>query len=267
MVLRSVSGGVPGGQPGRREAELVTSPADPPARTPGSIPAAPAAAPAPGDLLSNRYVLHEFLIDGSTSRLFRALDRQREAAGDPDPWVVLKIVSAPPGSATDGAAPGLQALRREAALARGLDHPNLPRIAGLEQDGNHSFVCMNWVRGESLAAILDGRGTRPMTRVQTLKILDGVGRALAHLHGLGITHADVKPGNILVTAEGHATLLDFGVALGPGADYLPPVRGYTAEYASPDVLAGGEPVPADDLFSLAGVAYRMLAGHRAFGGL
>jgi len=226
------------------------------------------AGPAPGDVLRNRFVLHQCLADGSTSRLFRALDRRLEESGDPDPWVVLKVVTATPGP--EGGAPearAVQALRREAALARGLDHPNLPRIIGIDHDGPHTFVCMAWIEGESLAAILDSRGARPMTRVQALHILEGVGRALCHLHAQGITHADVKPGNILVTPQGDATLLDFGVAVGPGADDLPAVRGFTPEYASPEVLAGSAPTPPDDLFSLACVAYRMLGGHRAFGTL
>jgi len=265
---------VPGSAPGgsAREADLTTSSAEQRTRTFDVVPGnraglhGPVAGPATGDVLKNRFVLHQCLADGSTSRLFRALDRHREAAGDPDPWVVLKVVTAPPsaGSAERDSRP-LQALRREAAIARGLEHPNLPRVLGMDHDGPHTFVCMDWLEGESLAAILDSRGSRPMTRVQALHIVEGVGRALAHLHSQRITHADVKPGNILVTAQGDATLLDFGVALGPGASDLPSLRGYTPEYASPEVLAGDEPTSSDDLFSLACVAYRMLGGHRAFG--
>jgi len=262
MVPRSVPGS------DAREGELTTSSVEQRTRTFDVVPSSRSgmAGPAPGDVLGNRFVLHQCLADGSTSRLFRAVDRRREAAGDPDPWVVLKVVTSPDAPAAGARPPrALQALRREAAIAQGLEHPNLPRIIGIDRDGAHTFVCMAWIEGDSLAAILDSRGARPMTRVQGLQILEGVGRALAHLHAQGITHADVKPGNILVTAQGHATLLDFGVAVGPGAGDLPAVRGFTPEYASPAVLAGDEPTPADDLFSLACVAYRMLAGHRAFG--
>jgi TonB family protein len=252
-----------------READLKTASAEERARTFDAAhstrpPVAPG--PAPGDVLKNRFVLHQRLAEGSTSRLFRALDRRREAAGDAFPWVALKVVTAAAAEDPPGGEPlALRALRREAAIAQGLEHPNLPRIIGIDHDGPHTFLCMAWLEGESLAAILDGRGARPMTRVQALHILDGVARALTHLHALGITHADVKPGNILVTAQGDATLLDFGVALGPGAADLPHANGHTPEYASPQVLAGNEATPSDDLFSLACVAYRMLGGDRAFG--
>ncbi len=217
--------------------------------------------PSTGDVLKNRFVVHERLTDGTASRLFRARDRRREVAGDTDSWVALKVVTAPPGREPRE----LQALRREAAISARLEHPNLPHILGLDHDGPHTFLCMAWLEGDSLAVILDSRGPRPMTRVQAMHIVEGVGRALVHAHALGITHADVKPGNILVTTEGNATLLDFGVALGPDGGDLPTVHGYTPEYASPEVLGGAAPTPADDLFSLACVAYRMLSGHRAFG--
>jgi TonB family protein len=264
MVPGSVSGSAPGVR--TRESELATSSVEQRTRTFNKpTRAAGTAGPSPGDVLRNRYVLHQCLADGSTCRLFRALDRRREAAGDADPWVVLKVVTVAAGGGTDADQRALDALRREAALSRGLDHPHLPRVLALDRDGPHGFLAMAWVEGDSLAAILDGRGSRPMTRVQALQILEGVGRALTHLHARGITHADVKPGNILVTAAGHATLIDLGVAVGPGTGDLPPARGLTPEYASPEVLAGAEPVPADDLFSLGCVAYRMLAGHRAFG--
>lgn len=261
---------VPGGAPGSksREGDLTTSSAEQRTRTFDVAPASRSgmAGPSPGDVLKNRFVLHQCLADGATSRLFRALDRRLEAAGEPDPWVVLKVVTVPPEEANgDRESRALQALRREAAIAQGLDHPNLPRIVGIDHEGPHTFVCMSWIEGESLAAILDSRGTRPMTRVQAMHIVEGVGRALIHLHAQGITHADVKPGNILVTAQGDPTLLGFGVALGPGAGDLSAVRGYTPEYASPDVLVGNDPTASDDLFSLACVAYRMLGGRRAFG--
>ncbi len=247
-----------------REIDLPTSWSEERARTIDANAATrsdPNAGLAPGAVLKNRFVLLDCLANGPTSQLFCASDRRRESAGETDARVVLKVVTA-----AEGREPrALHALRREAAIAQGLNHPNLPRILGIDRDGPHTFLCMELLEGESLAAILDSRGSRPMTRVQALHIVDGVCRALSHVHDQRITHADVKPANILVTPQGEATLLDFGVALGPGASDLPAVRGYTPEYASPEVLGGAEPTAADDIFSLACVAYRMLRGYRAFG--
>jgi TonB family protein len=247
-----------------REIDLPTSWSEERARTidaNAATPSDPNAGLAPGAVLKNRFVLLDCLANGPTSQLFCASDRRRQSAGEADARVALKVVTA-----AEGREPrALQALRREAAIAQGLNHPNLPHILGIDRDGPHTFLCMELLEGESLAAILDGRGSRPMTRVQALHIVDGVCRALAHVHDQRITHADVKPANILVTPQGEATLLDFGVALGPGASDLPAVRGYTPEYASPEVLGGAEPTAADDIFSLACVAYRMLSGYRAFG--
>ncbi|MCE7903013.1 MAG: serine/threonine protein kinase [Gammaproteobacteria bacterium PRO9] len=224
---------------------------------------APADLPPPevGDFLKDRYVLLECLAQWSASRLFRAEDRRLAERHDPASIVTLKVVTAPPGAETGA----VQALRREAAIAGGLDHPNLLRIHGLEHDGPHTFLCMDWREAESLGTILDARGTRPMTRVQAVRILEGICQALGYLHSRRIVHGDIKPGNILMTAEGGAILIDFGVASGPGADDLPQPHGCTPEYASPEVLRGESPTPADDLYSVAGVAYRMLGGQRAFG--
>ena len=246
-----------------REVDLPTSWSEERARTiepTAGTRSDPAAGLAPGAVLKNRFVLLNCLANGPTSQLFCASDRRRQATGEADARVALKVVTV-----TEGREPrALQALRREAAIAQGLNHPNLPRIFGIDRDGPHTFLCMELLEGESLAAILDSRGSRPMTRVQALHIVDGVCRALAHVHDQRITHADVKPANILVTPQGDARLLDFGVAIGPGAGDLPALRGFTAEYASPEVLGGAEPTPADDIFSLACVAYRMLSGYRAF---
>lgn len=229
----------------------------------GTLAGAPADLPPPqvGDILKDRYVLLECLAQWSTSRLFRAEDRRLAERHDPTSIITLKIVTAPPGVETGAT----QALRREAAIAGGLDHPNLLRIHGLDRDGPHTFLCMDWRETESLGTILDARGARPMTRVQAVRILEGLCQALGYLHSRRIVHGDIKPGNILVTADGGAILIDFGVASGPGADDLPQPHGCTPEYASPEVLRGEAPTSADDLYSVAGVAYRMLGGQRAFG--
>ena len=247
------------------ESDLPTLPAEDRTRTVDTETPGPAdiecQGPVTGDLLRNRFVLHECLASSPARGVFRALDLRRQAAGDANPWVVLKVVTASPGHEPRA----LLTLRREAAISQGLEHPNLPWVRGLDRDGPHTFLCLTWLPGQSLATMLDLRGTRPMIPAAAVNIIEGIGHALTYLHRLGITHADVKPGNILVSAEGHATLLDLGVALGPDSGDQTSAHGYTPQYASPEVLNGALPTPADDLFSLACVAYRMLTGRRAFG--
>jgi TonB family protein len=216
----------------------------------------------PGAVLRERYVLYGRVTTGPMGDVFKALDRRREESGSGDPWVAIKIVPAGGGAPSRA----LQALRRDAACGQRLTHPNIVRIFDLDQDGPHAFLTMEWLEGESLAKLLDRRH-RALPRPQSMQIIEDICRALNCAHEHRLAHADVKPGNIFITADGRAHLLDFGIARdldGPAAEQA---RGHTPQYASPEVLAGDAPTAADDLFSLACVGYRMLAGRRAFGRL
>jgi serine/threonine protein kinase len=124
---------------------------------------------------------------------------------------------------------------------------------------------MELLEGESLAKRLDQRRQRPLARLHALPLIEGLCRGLAHIHAAGLVHGDIKPGNLFVTVDERVKIIDFGVArdLQSPAPATPP--GHTAEYASCEVLAGEPPEPADDVFSAACVAYRLLAGQRPFG--
>lgn len=227
----------------------------------------PAAPLGPGSVLRDRFVLQAQMGGGNMGQVYKALDRRRQEAADPEPWVAIKLVQPAPGQHPQAR----EALHQEAHLAQRLSHPNIVRIFDVDRDGDSSFLVMEWLEGESLARFLDGRRWRPLPRLQALQIVEGICRALAYAHGQGIVHADVKPGNIFLAADGATKLLDFGVAQltdeHTGEPVPALVRGHTPEYASPEVIEGEVPAAADDLFSLACVAYRMLAGKRAFGKL
>jgi serine/threonine protein kinase len=194
------------------------------------------------------------------AEIYKALDRRREQAGTRPHWVALKVVAS-----ADDRSPAAEALQREASLAARLDHPNIVRVFGLDRDGSHLFLAMELLAGESLAHRLDRRQQRPLPRLQVVPLIEALCRALAYLHGRGLVHGDIKPGNLFITADEQVKILDFGIARDLQAATPVTPRGRTAEYASCEVLAGEPPVPADDVYSVACVAYRMLAGHRPFG--
>jgi serine/threonine protein kinase len=265
--------------PAPRAAPVAPAPASrshSPKRIPRGAQAAPAAAGAkaaatgadlapatglkPGAVLKDCYVLGDRLGGGGMAEIYKALDRRRERSGNPAPWVALKVVTT-----TDEQAPAAAALAREAALASRLEHPNILRIFGIDRDGPHLFLAMELLDGESLARRLDQRRQRPLARLHALPLVEGLCHGLAHMHAAGLVHGDIKPGNLFVTADERLKIIDFGVArdLRSPAPVFP--AGHTAEYASCEVLAGEAPQPADDIFSAACVAYRLLAGQRAFG--
>ncbi len=178
-------------------------------------------------------------------------------AEDPalDRYVAIKAM-APSRSADDQAARFLQ----EARTVAGLSHPNIiPVYAVRETDGLHFFV-MRFVEGPSLDAVLRANGPLPAPLVRSL--LYQVGAALAHAHGRGVIHRDVKPGNVLLDADGQAVIGDFGVARlteSPGLTATGVTVG-TPSYMSPEQCVGTPTSAASDQYSLGVVAYELLSG-------
>jgi tetratricopeptide (TPR) repeat protein len=153
----------------------------------------------------------------------------------------------------------------EARAAAALDHPNVCSIheIGETADGR-PFIAMACYDGETLRERL-GRG--PLPSREAIRIALALGRGLAAAHGRGIVHRDVKPGNVMLCADGSVRLLDFGLAKvndtslsGPGG------TPGTIAYMAPE-QARGDPVDARaDLWSLGVILHEMLSGTRPFRG-
>ncbi len=221
-----------------------------------------------GSLLRDRFLLQEKVAGGSMGVVYKALDRRLAESDSDDQFVAIKVLS--PKLARNGNA--LRALQQEAAKGRCLAHPSIVRFVDLDRDDDLYFIVMEWLDGKNLAQVLDDPKTKTMKLPLALKIVKQVGEALAYAHRCGIVHADVKPGNIILTPYGEAKLFDFGVARVKQAqredkqDFDPGALGaVTPAYSSMQVLTGEDPVPSDDVFSLACLFYRMLAGYRVFG--
>jgi serine/threonine protein kinase len=221
-----------------------------------------------GSILRDRFMLQERVSGGSMGVVYKALDRRLAEAGTTEAHVAIKVLS--PYLAENGQA--LRALQQEAAKGRCLIHPNIVRCIDLDREDDLYFIVMEWLEGRTLADVLDDPNSGKFDKKHAFEIAEQIGKALEYAHRCGIVHADVKPGNIMIMPNGEAKLFDFGVArvrqkqIEDRQEFDPGVLGLlTPAYSSMQVLTGENPTPADDVFSLACLLYRLIAGYRVFG--
>ncbi|MEM9173168.1 MAG: protein kinase [Pseudomonadota bacterium] len=220
-----------------------------------------------GELLRDRFEIIARAPGGSMGIVYKAIDRRLAEVVGGEPIVAIKVIS-PTYDDRDGA---LRALSREAARCRLLKHPNIVSFLDFDRDNQHSYLVMEWLEGRSLSDVLSDRPGEALPLSQSLKIIQHIGDALAYAHAAGITHADVKPGNVMLLDDGGIKLLDFGIARADAGGGQSTVieeedspRAATPAFSSPTVLNGEPAQPVDDVFSLAAMAYRLFSGRRPF---
>jgi serine/threonine-protein kinase len=157
----------------------------------------------------------------------------------------------------------LDRMMREAQACARLSHPNIVTIYEAGQIDGLVFIAMEYLQGQNLAEMLQKNALNFEGKINVLsKVLE----ALQHAHGLDVVHRDIKPGNILVCADGTIKLMDFGLARVLVADTLTAsgnVLG-TPHYASPEQLKGEQVDRRTDIYSTGVMAYEMLSGRRPF---
>jgi TolB-like protein len=152
----------------------------------------------------------------------------------------------------------------EAKAAATLDHPNIVVLYDVGESGEDLFMAMQFVEGPTLRERLS-EGPFPHDVAQ--RVGREIADALAHAHGRGVIHRDVKPENVVLDRDGRAKVLDFGVAriladaeaTRSGARILG-----TLPFAAPEILRGGDADPRSDLFSLGILLYELCAGRHPF---
>ncbi|KJY29533.1 serine/threonine-protein kinase, partial [Streptomyces sp. NRRL S-495] len=212
-------------------------------------------------LIDNRFELLERLGGGGMGLVWRARDTMLHRE------VALKEVR-PPDPAMAAANPEAahelreRVLREARALAR-LQHPHVAVIHHIVDtpDHPHPWLVMELVSGGSLA---DRIARGPLTVPEAARIGRGVLSALRAAHAAGIQHRDVKPGNVLLRADGTPVLTDFGIAAMQDANTALTATGAligSPEYIAPERIRGEEGNPSSDLWSLGMLLYVAVEGH------
>jgi len=210
----------------------------------------------PGTWISDRYEIVEQVGRGGIGNVFKAIDHHHQQSLRQTRDVAIKVIQSRHADCQEA----IRSLQREAVHAQCLIHPNIRRVYGLEREGEHYYLSMEWLDGETLANRLDRTKGQAMSFEAFQNIFSQVTAAIAYAHQHAVIHGDIKPGNVFISTDGVVRLLDFGHT-STGAEPFAVTRGYS----SVEVYHGAEPTVSDDVYSLAVMAYRMLAGRRPYG--
>jgi beta-lactam-binding protein with PASTA domain/tRNA A-37 threonylcarbamoyl transferase component Bud32 len=212
--------------------------------------------PLAGRLLDGRYAVTSRIAHGGMATVYLALDTRL------DRQVALKVMHAE-------LARDEEFVRRfigEARSVARLSHQNVVAVFDQGSDGPFLYLAMEYVPGRTLKDVLRERGR--FTPAAALDIMAGVLDGLAAAHASGIVHRDVKPENVLLTADGRLKVADFGLARAQAA------AGHTraglligtVAYLPPEQVTGGSTGPRSDVYSAGVVLFELLTGRQPFTG-
>jgi len=209
----------------------------------------------------SHYRILEKLGEGGMGIVYKAEDTNLHRT------VALKLLS-PAGAGLP--AESARRFAQEAEAAARLQHPNIATIfefSEFDDPETHiskAFIAMEYVEGTTLRAILQ-QGPIRLSRI--ISIMMQLANALQTAHGKKVVHRDLKPENIVLTPEGTAKVLDFGISriLGSQTEATGPITGSTS-YMSPEQVRGDPVDQRSDLFSLGVILYELVTGQRPFKG-
>lgn len=211
-----------------------------------------------GQIIHGRYRIARLLGQGGMGAVYRAWDLSLNLP------VALKEMLPDPTMDSMRLHELREQFRREAQVLATLSHPNLPRVTDFFEWNANVYLIMDFIEGDSLAAIIEHQGPLPEHQVLlwAAQLLD----ALQACHERNIIHRDIKPQNIIICKDGRAVLVDFGLVKlwdpkQPQTQRIIQGMG-TREYASPEQygIGGGHTEPQSDIYSLGATLYHALTG-------
>jgi serine/threonine-protein kinase len=154
--------------------------------------------------------------------------------------------------------------RNEALMMAALRHPNIAEVYDYGETDDAAFIVMAHIDGQPLDERIAEAGR--LDAVTTLSVIADAARALDAAHRAGIVHRDVKPGNLVITSDGSAVLVDFGVARSINSAALTDAHEVvgTALYMAPEQVSKQPTGPAADVYALGAVAHHCLTGRPPF---
>jgi serine/threonine-protein kinase len=208
-------------------------------------------------LLDGRYAVESRLARGGMASVYLATDTRL------DRRVAVKVMH--PGLAED---PDFVArFNREARASARLSHPDIVAVYDQGEDDGQAFLVMEYVPGATLRAVLRDRGR--LTAAEALAVMDHVLAALGAAHEAGLVHRDVKPENVLVTADGRVKVADFGLARAIAGNHLTVADGAllgSPAYLAPEQVRDGTADARTDVYAAGIMLFELLTGRTPYAG-
>jgi len=202
-----------------------------------------------GHAIAGRFVIQSVIGRGRTSAVYKALDGQTQT------HVALKILD--PFLAQEPTS--VERFMREVRIIRSLDHPNVVKLYEFLRDGDSYVMCMELVDGLDGKAWAARFGRMPLA--DFLRVAKGMVAALEACHRVKVLHRDLKPQNILITADHHVKLVDFGISRVNTMSDLTKTGTIlgTADYMAPELFLSTRADPRSDIYGAGAVLYELLA--------
>lgn len=209
-----------------------------------------------GMVFAERYKLEDFIGQGGMSLVYRAVDVRTGHS------VAVKILK----SEYNGDKEFLERFQREAQAASLMSHHNLVNLLDVGVEGEYRYLVLEYVNGNTLKDVIRQKGR--LNYQTAIQIAVRILSALQHAHDNGIIHRDIKPQNVLIHADGHVKVSDFGIARMTNAFTIS--KGDTVvgsvHYSSPEQATGSVVEATSDIYSTGVVMYEMLTGRVPFVG-